>query len=204
MGSDKAFLLHEGRPFISAIVSEASKVSDDILVMIGTKRREDFEAVLDTGVRVFNDDPYIANPVGGILSAFGHVKHPVAAVLACDAPLVKAEVISGLFTALQNRSAVVPIWNEEDKMTMEPLCAIYDIEQMKKVIMQTLHEEITAPKLVVLRMKDVFYMSVSQLRLIDPMLDSLVNVNTMEEYSALERRENSSTAVRFKSFMEQT
>lgn len=201
MGSDKAFLFHEGERFISRVVLEASKVSDEVIVMVGKKRKEDYEAVLGKGARVFKDNHYIANPIGGILSALDHVKHTSMAVLACDAPLVKAEVISYLFAVLKDHSAAVPIWEEGDKMTIEPLCAVYNVEKARKAITQTLHERMAGPKRMVFRMKDVFYLSVTQLRLIDPMLDSLVNINTKEEYSALESRETRSTAIHFKSSM---
>lgn len=193
MGSDKAFLLHEGRPFISAIASEMRMVSDDVIVMIGRKRREDFEAALGTEVRVYNDDQYLGNPVGGILSSFAHAKHSSAVVVACDSPLVKAAVIGYLFQALQAHSAAVPLWEDENKMTMEPLCAVYDVAEAKRALLQVIHEEKVTPKRMVLLLEDVLYVDVSQLRLVDPMLDSLVNVNTQGEYVALARREYSST-----------
>jgi molybdopterin-guanine dinucleotide biosynthesis protein A len=186
MGTDKAFMSHKGVPFISVIASEASKVSEDVVVIIGRKRMQDFEAVLSSKVRVFNDDSYIANPLGGILSAFRHVKNRHVAIVTCDAPLAKASVISYLFNAIQNHSAVVPIWKEEDKMTMEPLFAVYDIAKTKEALFQTLNEGSAGPKVMILRLQDVLYVSMTQLRLVDPLLDSFVNINTEDDYSAME------------------
>lgn len=192
MGSDKAFLLHEGRPFVSSVASEMSKVSDDVIVMIGRKRKADFESVLEERVRVYQDRGYLGNPVGGILSALAHVRHTHAAVVACDSPLVKAEVIDYLFRAVQRHSGAVPLWEEEDKMTMEPLCAVYDVSEAKRAILRTIRERKASPKRMVLQLEDVLYVDVNQLRLVDPTLDSLVNVNTRDDYAALERREDSS------------
>lgn len=191
MGSEKAFLLHEGQSFISSVASEMSKASDDVIVMIGRKRKEDFEPAVPEGVRILRDDDYLGNPVGGIRSAFEHVKHADAAVVACDSPLVKAEVIRYLAEELQNHSATVPLWEEEDKTTMEPLCAVYAVAETKTAIQQTIKEGNLTPKRVVFHLKDVLYIDVSRLRLVDPRLDSLVNVNTRSEYAALERREDS-------------
>jgi len=47
-------------------------------------------------------------------------------------------------------------------------------------------------KKMVFHLADVLYVGVAQLRLVDSELVSLVNVNTREEYDALERREDSS------------
>ncbi len=193
MGSDKAFLLHEGRPFVASIASEMLKVSDDVLVMIGRKPREEFEAALSREIKVLNDDKYIENPVGGVLSAFAHARHAHAAVVACDSPLVKADVIEYLFQALQGHSAAVPLWEAENKLTMEPLCAVYNVAEAKRAIVQVVREGRMTPKHIVLLLEDVLYVDVSQLRLVDPSLDSLVNVNTRGDYTALEEREDSST-----------
>ena len=194
MGSDKAFLLLEGRTFISSIASEMSKVSDDVMVMIGKKSREEFEDALGPDVRVYPDDQYLGNPIGGIASAFPHVRHRHAAVVACDSPLVKAEVIEYLFTALGQHSAAVPVWDEEDRMTMEPLCAVYDVAEAREAIAKAIGEGNETPKRMVLHLQDVLYVDVSQLRLVDQRLDSLMNVNTPTEYEALEDRMSSSTS----------
>lgn len=189
MGSDKAFLLHEGKPFIHAVASEMSKISDDVLVLIGNKTKQEFEMVLGKDVSVLNDDDYAENPLGGIRSAFAHAKHSAAAIVPCDTPLLKADVISYLFSILRDHSAVVPVHEKKDRMSMEPLCAVYNVSEGKEAIMQTLYEGLATPKNMVLQMKDVLYISVSELAAVDPSLGSFVNINTPDEYSALVRRE---------------
>jgi molybdopterin-guanine dinucleotide biosynthesis protein A len=190
MGSDKAFLQYEGRPFVSAVASEVSKVSDDVLVLIGTKMKGDFESVLDKEVRVLNDDDYIENPLGGMWSAFVHAKHTAAAIVSCDTPLLKADVILYLFSVLGDHSAAVPLHENGDRMSTEPLCAVYKVAEGKKAVMQTLEEGLATPKNMVLRMKDVLYINVSELASVDPLLGSFVSINTRDDYSALKRRRN--------------
>jgi molybdopterin-guanine dinucleotide biosynthesis protein A len=190
MGSDKAFLLNEGKPFVLAIASELSRVSDDVLVLIGNKERHDFASLLNGRARVLNDDPYIDTPLGGLRSAFTNARHQAAAIVACDVPLLKAEVISYLFTALQNHSAAVPIRRKGDKMSIEPLCAIYNVAEGNRAIEQTIREGYTSPRSMILRMEDVQFVSVSKLTTVDPLLESFVNVNTQDEYLALVERQN--------------
>ena len=190
MGSDKAFLLSEGKPFVLAIASELLKVSDDVFVLIGNKGRQDFASLLGGCARVLNDDPFSDNPLGGIRSAFTNAKYPAAAIVPCDVPLLKAEVISYLFAALGNHSAAVPVHRREDKMSVEPLCAVYNVEEGKEAIGQTIREGFTSPKSMILRMKDVLYVSLSKLAIVDPSLESFVNVNTRDEYLALMKRQH--------------
>jgi molybdopterin-guanine dinucleotide biosynthesis protein A len=176
-----------------------SKVSDDVMVLIGNKMKQDFESVLSSEVRVLNDDDYRGNPLGGIWSAFAHAKHSTAAVVSCDMPLLKADVISYLFSILGNHSAVVPIHKKEDRLSTEPLCAVYTIAEGKKAIEQTMGEGLATPKSMVLRMKDVLFVDVSKLASVDPSLESFVNINTRDEYSALVRREDPRNANRQRS-----
>jgi len=110
MGKDKAFLLFKGKTFISLIVGEVAKVSDEIVVSIGSKSSEAFEKVLPPTVSILPDSYHIANPMGGMISAFDHVTNAYAAVVACDLPLLHGEVLRFLFSKALCHSAAVPRW----------------------------------------------------------------------------------------------
>ena len=185
MGSEKAFLDFEGRSFVASVSSEMSRVSDDVLVMVGRKETAAFAPHLGPEVRLLNDDYYIANPLGGIRSGLGRVKHPHSAIVACDAPLLRAEVIQFLHDSMGEHSAAVPIWEEDEKGTMEPLCAVYEVEEAKKATAEALGQKEMTVKGMVMKLRDPLFVDVSQLRLIDPELDSLVDVNTKEQYLGL-------------------
>ena len=193
MGTDKAFLLHNGEAFVSAIAAQMSKVSDDIVVMTGKKEVRQFEPLSGDGIRVRQDGPYLSNPLGGILSGLGHVRHDYTAVLACDTPLVKAEESRQLFRLLGSHDAAVPVWSSAVMSSMEPLCAVYRVSQAKKAATAALGGTRKTLKRMVALMDDVQYVDVSLLRDSDPSLDSLVDVNTRDEYAALGRRPPATT-----------
>ncbi len=195
MGSEKAFLRHRGVAFITAISAEMAKVSDDIIVMTGAKDEKAFERFLEPGVRVFRDDEYLSNPLGGILSGLAHVVHPRVAIVGCDTPLLKAEVIDYLRDAMGDHAAAVPIGEGRDATTMEPLCAVYSVPEVKRAAFQAAHGTRKTAKRMVTLIGDVRYVEASLLRSVDPTLDSLVDVNTPEEYAALERRSPPHTLV---------
>jgi len=195
MGSDKAFLVHRGRAFISGIAAQMSRVSDDVVVMTGKKDVRLFEPLLDKEVRIFEDSEYVSNPLGGILSGLEHVRNANTALLACDAPLVRAEVIRQLSSMLGSHAAAVPIWEKGVISSMEPLCAVYRVGQAKKAASAALEGTRKTVMQMVTLMDDVLYVDVSLLRKTDPSLDSLVDVNTRDDFAALGRRPTSPALV---------
>ena len=195
MGSDKAFLLHDGEAFISAIAAQTLRVSDDVVVMTGKKDVRRFKSLLDERIRVFEDATYHSNPLGGIVSGLNHVKNDHAALLACDTPLVKADVLRQLYDLQGRHDAAVPIWNREAVSSMEPLCAVYRVRPAEKAAAAALRGARKSVTQMVTLMRDVLYVDVSLLRKSDPTLESLVDVNTREEYAALGRRPLTPTPV---------
>ena len=196
MGSDKAFLWLSGRTFISAVVSEMLKVSTDVVVMIGPKEPEDYSFLARTGVRVFRDEPYVSNPLGGILAGLGRVAGQFAAVVACDVPMVKAGVIEYLFRSIGTHSAAVPTWEAGDRSLMEPLCAVYRVDKARKGAASALNDRRASVTQMVLRIRDVEYVDVSRLSPFDPTLDSFADIDTPEQYRALQERLNSAPSAK--------
>lgn len=187
MGREKAFLSYDGQPFVSAIAGQLSMVSDDIVVVVGDKEPSDFGPLFGERVRVCKDDRYLTNPLGGILTGLGLVRYPHSAIVGCDTPLLRAEVIECLYEEMGDHVAAVPVWEEDEIMTMEPLCGVYSVVEARKAATKALESDASLKRMVTL-MGDVQFVDVSRLRLVDPSLDSLVDINTPEEYARLEGR----------------
>lgn len=183
MRSDKAFLSLNGRSFISIIADEASRVSSDVLVVIGGKEKERFRADLGARARIVNDSHRLGTPLGGMLTAFETFTDGYAAVVACDAPLIKGEVLEALNESAASRSAAVPLW---ETGRMEPLCSVYDVREARKASLSAISTGRVRCIDMVSLLPDVNFVPVSDLRPIDAALGSLVNVNTPEEFRALE------------------
>ncbi|MDG7007434.1 MAG: NTP transferase domain-containing protein [Nitrososphaerota archaeon] len=187
MGREKAFLSYDGQPFVSAIAGQLSMVSDDVVVAVGDKEPSDFGPLFGEGVRVCKDDRYLSNPLGGILTGLGLARHPQSAIVGCDTPLLRAEVIECLYEEMGDHVAAVPVWEEDEIMTMEPLCGVYSVIEARKAATKALESDASLKRMVML-LGDVQFVDVSRLRLVDPSLDSLVDINTPEEYARLEDR----------------
>lgn len=188
MGTDKAFLRYSGHTFISLITEQLLRISDDLVVAIGKKDRRTFESelVADKRLLLINDDPYIDNPLGGMLSAFGRVKNEYAFVTACDSPLPKLDVAKYLYNVARSHSAAVPVWEEDDVLTSEPLIAVYNVEQTKTAILHAMKRNMMGCKRILSLLTDTKYVSVKDLRNFDPTLTSLLNINIRQDYHRLE------------------
>ncbi|MDG6925764.1 MAG: molybdenum cofactor guanylyltransferase [Nitrososphaerota archaeon] len=195
MGTDKSLLLLGQNSFLGSIISEMLVLSREIVVTVGRKETQAYAAFRENDkVSIIRDEEYIESPLGGMLTGFKHVHEDYAAVLACDSPLVKGSIVSHLFASAAGRDAAVPIWDIADKMTTEPLCAVYKVESARRAILQILEENgKKACREMVLRLPSVRFVSASDLRTFDRELDSLRNINTKKDYEDLvaERRPSS-------------
>lgn len=184
MRSDKAFVEYNGRSFISRIVAEASRASEEVLVVIGDKDRGRFESELGTHVRIAGDAHRLGAPLGGMLTAFEVLGSGYAAVIGCDSPLVKHELLQSLRNSASSHSAAVPVWESGE---IEPLCSVYDVGQARVASLAAIAAGKLKCRDMIARLPDVNYVPVSNLRAVDPALDSLVNVNTPDDLEALRR-----------------
>jgi molybdopterin-guanine dinucleotide biosynthesis protein A len=182
MGTDKAFLIFRGVPFVAYITRQMLSISDDVYAIIGKKDIDQFRRVLADSIVIRTDTHDVANPVSGMLTACESVLHPLVAIIACDLPLVKRDLIKFLVTCAIGHSAAVPIWENGD---IEPLCAAYNAEEFRAAALDAQRHHEIGCKNAVKYLRDVNYVPVSKLRKFDEKLESLFNVNSMKEFETL-------------------
>lgn len=112
----------------------------------------------------------IGSPVGGMLSALDVAERRYVAVLACDSPLVSADAFRLLYRPATHHSAAVLIWENGNT---EPLVSIYDSLELKNAIHKLVHGGELRPKFIFQYLRDISFVSVDDLRQVDPELTSL-------------------------------
>jgi Molybdopterin-guanine dinucleotide biosynthesis protein A len=182
MGRDKAFLVHRGKPFVFLVVRSALEVAEKVVVCIGNKNKEDFLRVLPNGVLVVNDSVNFGTPLSGIFTGFTLLKQGYCAVVACDMPLLKKQLLVHLFELAKGYDAAVPLWKDG---ALEPLLAVYRIEATLSAIKHAVKRGEFSPRQVVLHLKNVRYVDIEELRAVDPKLESFLNINTPEDYKRI-------------------
>jgi molybdopterin-guanine dinucleotide biosynthesis protein A len=178
MGTDKAFLLYKGRPFVSVIADELLKVSSDVFVVVGDKDRSSFSKIVDPRAKVIADSYALANPMGGMLSTFRLVSNEYAAFVACDTPLMKSEVVEFLHQAAKGHSAAIPRWDNGD---IEPLCAVYNVHEAEAAGLKALSEGRVGGRYLISGLQDAVFVPVESLRRFDRDLAFLKNINYRED-----------------------
>ncbi len=103
MGRNKALIDLHGKPVIRRVIDAVAPLTDDLFLVTNTPAE----------YRAFNlpmvSDILPGNAaLGGIYTAIATAKHPWAFVLACDMPLVRADVIELLASLRADADVVVP------------------------------------------------------------------------------------------------
>jgi molybdenum cofactor guanylyltransferase len=116
MGSDKAFLQHNGRTLLDRSLAVARSISEDVWI-VGSKQK--FSAY----GRVVEDIFPERGPLGGIHAALLASQNDLNLMLAVDMPLVSSAFL-GYFVSVARASDVMAVIPRAEGR-LQPLCAIY-------------------------------------------------------------------------------
>tara|TARA_R110001583_G_scaffold4136_4_gene24506 strand:- start:1427 stop:1999 length:573 start_codon:yes stop_codon:yes gene_type:complete len=116
MGTDKGFLLLEGKPFVQYSLEALKPIVSNLMIV---SNNEDYDAF---GLKRIEDIIENAGPLAGIYSGLKHSKTEYNLVLSCDIPLINSEILKKLINAIDTDSEIIQI--ESDGKTM-PLIALY-------------------------------------------------------------------------------
>lgn len=132
MGSPKALLLLDDEPLLTHVARAVAPHCDDIVLSVGTSEvapPEHVEALRQAIVRAGAPSPRIARdllphrgPVGGLAAGLAVARGAWAFVCGCDSPLLRTELVAGLFDhASSGIDVVLPVVGGR----AEPLLALY-------------------------------------------------------------------------------
>lgn len=102
MGTDKAFLMLDGQPFIKIIVEKFTKLFQTVFIV--ADERGKFAQV---GLPIIHDIYKDCGPLGGIHSALYHSSTAHVFVAPCDTPLILTDVIQFLIESAQPNEITV-------------------------------------------------------------------------------------------------
>lgn len=129
---EKALACVAGDPMISRVVRAAAPEVGEVVVNCRPDQRAEFAGALPSGTRFALDRPdeCDAGPVTGLARGLAVATGDRTIALACDLPLLEAEVVSGLFERFEAHDceAVVPVLESY----RQPLCAVYDTRRARR------------------------------------------------------------------------
>jgi molybdopterin-guanine dinucleotide biosynthesis protein A len=112
MGSDKALIEVDGRALVLRVADEVAKVCGPVAIVGAPERYEEL------GFRVVADSFTEMGPLAGVEAALGASGWEANLVVACDMPLVRAEIFEELLA--EGSDCSVPRYEDG---RVEPLCA---------------------------------------------------------------------------------
>ncbi len=179
MGINKALLEIEGIPMINRIHSLLKKLFQEVIIV--TNQTKLF-STLDAGI--YADLIPNRGVLAGLYTGLFFSSFPYSFCVACDMPFLKESVIAYLLKNIDSFDVVVPKTDDG----LQPLHAIYSkncLGPIKKVIEDggcRIIDFYPAVKIKVVHEREF--------RLLDPMMESFINVNTPEELQSITERKH--------------
>lgn len=170
MGTDKAFVLFQGRPMIEVVRERVEGLGSELIVV--TNRPE---AYAHLGLRLVPDVIPEQGPLGGIYTAIYHSANPYTLVVACDMPWLSRPLLEHQVALRGEADIVVPRWEKFP----EPLHAVYS-----KACLGPIEENIREGRLKITGFYGrvgVRWVDRKEIERFDPEGKSFVNVNTPDE-----------------------
>lgn len=170
MGTDKSFVLFQGRPLIEVVLEHVDGLGNETILI--TNKPDQYAHL---GLPMFGDLYPDTGPLGGIYTAVSHAANPHTLVVACDMPWLNRDLLTYMIAMREAADIVVPRWDKYP----EPLHAIYS-----KACLEPIRHNLEAGQLKItsffgrVSLKFIDREVISQF---DPDGRSFVNVNTPDE-----------------------
>ena len=184
LGREKAFFEINGKSMIQQVVEKISKLSKEIVISCRSGREKLVEMFPRAKVVVDKDERKGA--LTGLVSALPEIRSEYTALVTCDCPKIKLEVIELLFETARTHDGAVPRWPNG---YVEPLQAVYETEKLRKVVNEVWKRRKMRLMEVLKIVPDIVYVSTQKLRKIDPKLESFMNVNSPEDIELLSTKD---------------
>lgn len=170
MGTDKSFVLLNGKPLLQHVIERVSELNLPVILIAN-----EIEKYRGFGLPIVSDVIANAGSLGGVYTAVLHGGVDRTLCVACDMPFLNPTLLRYLLDQPSNVDAVVPMVEG----TAHALHAVYNQMCLSVMRAQIMHRDLAIHR--VFPQVDTRFLDEDVLRLLDPQLQSLVNVNTLHE-----------------------
>jgi len=123
----------------------------------------------------------------GILTGCKRARAEYVAVVPCDAPFLNPKILVELFKRAEGHDAAIPRWPNG---YLEPLHSIYRRQAVIDVAQELMRRGSRSILRLIESLRDVVYVSIEELKLIDERLLTFFNVNTPRDLLMAEAMES--------------
>jgi molybdopterin-guanine dinucleotide biosynthesis protein A len=178
MGQDKALMPFLGEPLIAHLARRLGELAGEMIVTTNQPEKYGF-----LGLPLYEDILPGMGALGGLYTALFAAAQPVVAVVACDMPFIKPELLRAQCRMLVAESADVVV--PRSLLGLEPLHAAYRRESCLPAIRAALEtgERKMTGWYPLIRVR---VMELNEVAAYDPEYLSFINVNNPEEFRRAE------------------
>lgn len=178
---EKALMDFKGKPLIAYVIGRLEKVVDNIIISVRDKEQGELLDLRVPGFRFAYDKYNNTGPISGMLSGLSLCADEYCFAAACDMPFINEDVVKMLFKESEHYDAAIP---RHDDGFLEPLHAVYRCKPMIREIKKAIDAGETILLAPIFKL-NVNYVGIEEIKKVDPMLRTFMNINTYEDMQLL-------------------
>ena len=175
-GGEKALFRIGGKPMIQLVFEEIRKLSREVVISCRSSREK--LARMFPEAKIVPDKFDKKGALTGLMSALPEIGSEYVALVTCDSPKIKSEVLKLIFRSAQGHDGAIPKWPNG---YIEPLQAVYNTGKLRRAVIEAWGDGKMRLAEVLGRLSDIVYVSTEELKKADPELESFLNVNLPED-----------------------
>ena len=134
MDSDKGLLRYNSNTWAQIAANKIKDLRIPVVISINKKQQEAYSLIFSPKALVVDEDPLqVRGPLYGLLSV--HLKYPNEdlLILACDMPLIEADLLKDLLKHYHQQKNFDAFVYKNDE-AFEPLCGVYKANGLSKIL----------------------------------------------------------------------
>jgi molybdopterin-guanine dinucleotide biosynthesis protein A len=178
MKGEKGLRILGGKPIVEWVVGSVSESVDEVILVVGSEAQASvYRELLGDQTRVAVDLYRGRSPVVGALTGLSLARGEYALLVGYDMPFIRRDAVELLFGEAEGAGGATFVWPNG---WLEPLLAVYGVDPGREAARRNYEEGDMRLGDVLRRMRDVRMIAVERLKLIDPELLTLFDVDTEE------------------------
>lgn len=175
---EKALLPVGNRTILEQTIEVLTGITDEVIVSVRDVIQQKLLSGITQGIDIVIDHYHDVGPLAGILEGMRAAEGEYVFISGCDMPYLDSGVVQLLFDRAQGHDAAIPVWENEN---LEPLHAVYRARPMAIETEKAILRNDTFVLAPIFRLHDVAFVTMEDIRYIDPGLRTFMNINTLED-----------------------
>lgn len=175
---EKALLPVGNRTILEQTIEVLTRITDEVIVSVRDVIQQKLLSGITQGIDIVIDHYHDVGPLAGILEGMRAAEGEYVFISGCDMPYLDSGVVQLLFDRAQGHDAAIPVWENEN---LEPLHAVYRASPMAIETEKAILRNDTFVLAPIFRLHDVAFVTMEDIRYIDPGLRTFMNINTLED-----------------------